>query len=84
MKKINAMLAIAVATSLILVAGCYDGGVTQPSTIGYDGYVEAGWAAFALADYDDAMINFELAIDIDVSQPDAYLGAVWFSILLSD
>ncbi len=84
MKKINAMLAIAVATSLILVAGCYDGGVTQPTAIGYDGYVDLGWAAFAAGDYDDAMSNFELAIDIDVSKPDAYLGAGWCSILLSD
>lgn len=84
MKKINAMLIAAVATSLILVAGCYDGGPAMPEVVGYDGYVDLGWAEFALAHYDDAMDNFQLAIDIDISKPDAYLGAGWCSILLSD
>ena len=82
MKKINTMIIAVVAASLILVAGCYDGGVTQPPVLGYDGFVAAGWAAFEAGDYDTAMDNFQWALEADVTRPDAYLGAGWSSILL--
>ncbi len=84
MKNINAILIAVIAASLILVAGCYDGGVTQPDVIGYDGYITAGWACFEAGDYVAAMDNFQNALDMDVSRPDAYLGAGWCSILLPD
>ncbi len=84
MKKINAILIAVIAASLILVAGCYDGGVTQPEVIGYDGYVTMGWACFEAGDYVGAMEAFQNALDMDVAKPDAYLGAGWCSILLPD
>ena len=84
MKKINTMIIAVVATSLILVAGCYEGDPTMPEVLGYDGYVTAGWVAFEAGDYVSAMENFQFAIEIDTSRPDAYLGAGWSSILLPD
>ncbi|OPX31540.1 MAG: hypothetical protein B1H09_02640 [Gemmatimonadaceae bacterium 4484_173] len=84
MKKINAMIIAVIAASLILVAGCYDGGAPMPPVDGYDGLVAAGWEAFEAADYISAMENFQAAIDMDVSRPDAYLGAGWTSVLIPD
>ncbi len=84
MKKINATLIAVIAASLILVAGCYTEDPTMPDVIGYDGYLSAGWVAFEAGDYESAMDNFQFAIEIDTSRPDAYLGAGWCAVLLPD
>ncbi len=84
MKKINTAIIAAVAASLILVAGCYEGGVTQPTPIGYDGFIEDGWDFFNDGDYESAMNSFQQAIDMDATRPEGYLGAGWCSILLPD
>lgn len=84
MKKINAIIIAVVAASLILVAGCYDNVTEHPEVEGYMGFVNTGWAAFEAGDYETAMNNFQWAIEMDVSRPDAYLGAGWCSILLPD
>ena len=42
MNKINTTILAVVAASLILVTGCYDGGITQPDVTGYDGFIAAG------------------------------------------
>ncbi len=84
MNKINTMILAVVAASLILVAGCYDGGVTQPSVTGYDGFITAGWAFFVAGDYDSAMEQFQQAIDMDVSRPEGFLGAGWCSVVIPD
>lgn len=84
MKKINTAIIAALAASLILIAGCYDGGNPQDPITGYDGFITAGWACFEAGDYVMAMENFQAAIDMDVSRPEGYLGAGWTSILLPD
>lgn len=84
MKKINTAIIAAVAASLILVAGCYEGGVTRPTPIGYDGFIEDGWAFFDAGDYEAAMNSFQQAIEMDSTRPEGYLGAGWCSILLPD
>lgn len=84
MRRINAAVAAAVVASLILVAGCYEGGVTQPSVKGYDGFIAEGWAAFEAGDYQSALNSFNQAIDMDVERPEGYLGTGWCSILLPD
>ncbi|KAF5409815.1 MAG: hypothetical protein C5S43_06000 [Candidatus Methanocomedens sp.] len=84
MKRINAMILVAVAASLILVAGCYDNVTEYPEVEGYTGFISAGWTAFEAGDYETAMLNFQWAIDMDASKPEGYHGAGWTSILLPD
>jgi hypothetical protein len=84
MKRINLVIIAALAASLILVAGCYEGGVTQPPVPGYDGFIADGWIDFEAGDYTSAMVHFQAAIDMDVSKPQGYLGAGWCSVLLPD
>ena len=84
MKKINAMLIAVVAASLILVAGCYDGGPTMPEVLGYNGFIADGWMYFEAGDYAMALESFECAINMDVTRPEGYLGAGWSTILLPD
>ena len=84
MKKINTAIIALVAASLILVAGCYDSAFSPDPIPGYDGFIAAGWAYFADAEYELAMENFQDAIDMDVTRPEGYLGAGWCSILLPD
>ena len=84
MNKINTTILAFVTASLILVAGCYDGGVTQPTVTGYNGFITAGWTAFEAGDYDTAMDNFQQAIDMDVTRPEGFLGAGWCSVVLPD
>lgn len=84
MKKINTAILAIVAASLILVAGCYEGGNPQEVPNGYDGFITAGWNCFEAGDYEMAMENFQAAIDMDVTRPEGYLGAGWCSIVLPD
>jgi len=84
MKRINSVLIAVLAASLILVAGCYEGGVTQPPVSGYDGFIADGWAAFEAGSYDSAMVHFQAAIDMDTTRPEGFLGAGWCTILLPD
>ncbi len=84
MKRINAMILVAVAASLILVAGCYDNDAVYPEVEGYMGFINAGWDAFEDGDYEIAMENFQWALEMDSSRPEAYHGAGWASILLPD
>ncbi len=84
MKRINTMILVAVAASLILVAGCYDNVTEYPEVEGYMGFINAGWAAFEAGDYETAMDNFQWALEMDTSRPEAYHGAGWTSILLPD
>lgn len=84
MKRINTMILVAVAASLILVAGCYDNVTEYPEAEGYTGFIEAGWIAFEAGDYETAMDNFQWALEMDTSRPEAYHGAGWTSILLPD
>ncbi len=84
MKKINTSILAVVAASLILVAGCYEGGVTQPPVLGYSGLIAAGWTAFEAGDYSDAMKSFQAAIEMDASRPAGFLGAGWCSIVDSE
>lgn len=84
MKRINTMILVAVAASLMLVAGCYDNVTEYPDVEGYTGFINAGWTAFEAGDYETAMENFQWAIEMDASRPEAYHGAGWTSILLPD
>lgn len=87
MKRINTMILVAVAASLILVAGCYDNVTEYPEVEGYMGFINAGWDAFEAGDYSEksgAMFYFQAAIEMDASRPEAYHGAGWTSILLPD
>lgn len=82
MKRTIALLA---GLALVLVSGCGDKLPTDiPDVIGYDGLVAQGWQAYDQASYDSAMVMFQQAIDVDVTRPEAYLGAGWTSIHLSD
>ena len=84
MKKATNLIVSVIAASLILVTGCYDNAMDGESVPGYDGTVANGWTAFDAGDYEGAIECFLAAIDMDVSQPDAYLGAGWCSILLPE
>ncbi len=84
MKRIKSMILVAVAASLILVAGCYDNVTEYPEAEGYMGFINTGWTAFGLGDYETAMQNFQWALEMDTSRPEAYHGAGWTSILLPD
>lgn len=84
MKKATNMILAVIAASLILVAGCYDGGNPQENPIGYDGFIADGWEYFEAAEYEMAMESFQAAIDMDVSRPEGYLGAGWCSIMIPD
>jgi len=82
MKRTIALLA---GLALVLASGCGDKLPTDiPDVIGYDGLVAQGWQAYDQASYDSAMVKFQQAIDVDVTRPEAYLGAGWASIHLSD
>lgn len=82
MKRTIALLA---GLALVLVSGCGDKLPTDiPDVIGYDGLVAQGWEAYDQASFDSAMVMFQQAIDVDVTRPEAYLGAGWASIHLSD
>lgn len=82
MKRTIALLA---GLALVLVSGCGDKLPTDiPDVIGYNGLVAQGWQAYDQASYDSAMVKFQQAIDVDVTRPEAYLGAGWASIHLSD
>ena len=82
MKRTIALLA---GLALVLSAGCGDKLPTDiPDVIGYNGLVAQGWQAYDMGDYMTAMQKFEQAIDIDVTRPEAFLGAGWSSIHLSD
>lgn len=84
MKRINTAIIATVAASLILVAGCYEGGNPQDNPIGYNGFIENGWIAFEAGNYEAAMTSFQAAVEMDASRPQGYLGAGWCSILLPD
>jgi hypothetical protein len=84
MKNIKTTIIVLLAASLILLSGCYDGGSPMPPVLGYTGLVNAGWASFKAGDYKKAMDNFEAAMEMDCSRPEAFLGAGWASILLPD
>ena len=84
MKTTSKMILTVLAASLILVTGCYNSDFVEPPIPGYDGIVAAGWTAFDNGDYDAAMVCFQDAIDMDVSRPEAFLGATWCSVLLPD
>lgn len=84
MKKINAFILAVVIASLALVAGCYDNDVVYPETSEYMDFVNEGWACFQAGDIANAMVNFQIGIEMDVTRPEAYLGAAWSSIALSD
>ncbi len=84
MNKIKTTILAFVAASLILVAGCYDGGPAMPDPEYYDGFITNGWASFHAGDYDTAMEWFQQAIDMNVSKPEGFLGAGWCSVVLPD
>jgi hypothetical protein len=84
MKNATNLILTVIAASLILVTGCYDNVTEYQPAIGYEGFVNAGWDDFDAGDYESARTNFESAIDIDVTRPEAYLGAGWTALLQPD
>ncbi len=77
--------ALALLGSLVLLAGCGDQLPTDiPDSYGYDGFVSLGWEAYGEQDYEQALDYFKDGIDVDVSRPEAYLGAGWSSLFVAD
>jgi hypothetical protein len=78
-------LVLPILASLLFLGGCGD---QLPSDIddpyGVEGYIEMGWDEYAAGNYDDALANFQAAIEADVTHPGGYLGAGWASINLAD
>ena len=78
-------IALFAGIALVLMAGCGDKLPTDiPDVIGYNGIVAQGWQAYDQGDYNTAMQKFQEALDIDVTRPDAFLGAGWTSVHLTD
>lgn len=84
MKRTFRLTIAVLAASLVFVTGCYENDVAYPAVPGYDGLVAAGWEDFGNSDYVSAMENFQNAIEIDTSRPEAFLGAAWSAAVLPD
>ncbi len=80
MKPVLLLISVVVA----LTASCNEHPAELPSPVGYDGFLTLGWKAIQEGDYNVAFDYFEQAIDIDVFQPDAYLGGGIACLYLED
>ncbi len=80
MKQITA---IVILGSLVLLSGCYES-PTYPDPQGYNGFLESGWDAYEVGNFETALQCFLDAIDIDPSLPGGYVGAGWASLYLPD
>lgn len=83
MKVLRSLVLPAVA-SLVLFAGCNPENPVLPDPKGAEGYCQDGWDAYAAHDFGLALENFQAAIDVDVTYEEAYLGAGWASLNVSD
>ncbi|MBN2609598.1 MAG: hypothetical protein JXA64_10830, partial [Candidatus Fermentibacteraceae bacterium] len=63
MKQITA---IVILGSLVLLSGCYES-PTYPDPQGYNGFLESGWDAYEVGNFETALQCFLDAIDIDPS-----------------
>lgn len=77
-------LFLPVLCGAVLFAGCNPESPTLPEPPGVPGLCDQGWEYYAAGDFTNAMESFQDAIDADVTYPEAYLGAGWTSIHLSD
>ena len=79
------ILAIAILGSLVLLGGCGDQNPTDlPDVIGYQGFIELGWASYNTGNFEIALEYFQDAIDIDPAMPAGFVGAGWSSLYLPD
>ena len=79
------IVTIAILGSLVLLGGCGDQLPTDiPDAVGYQGFLELGWDSYHDANFEIALDYFVDAIDIDASRSEAFVGAGWASLYLSD
>ncbi len=75
---------LAVLAILAFGSGCGELPSGLPEPEGYDGFLALGWQAIQQGQYQEAFDRFEQAIDVDVSRPDAYLGAATACLYLEN
>ena len=85
MRSTRAALLLVLGASLVLMTGCGDQLPEDlPDVIGLQGFLNNGWDAFEAQNYDEALEYFEQAIEADLSCAEAYLGAGWSCLYLTD
>lgn len=60
---------------VLLLAACAELPSGLPGVEGYDGLVDLGWEAFVQWRHEESMDYFQSAIEVDVTRPEALLGA---------
>ena len=71
--------------SLVLMTGCGDQNPEDlPDPVGVEGFLNNGWAAFEAKNYEEALDYFDQAIGAGAQNAEAYLGAGWSCLYLTD
>jgi hypothetical protein len=82
--KLVSKAILAILSSSLVLLGCGQDNPVLPDVVGAQGFVQAGWDAYRINDFETAMDYFQQAIDAAVDWPDGYLGAGWTAIFLDD
>ncbi|HOA04827.1 MAG TPA: hypothetical protein PLX54_04025 [Candidatus Fermentibacter daniensis] len=82
--KVLRSLVLPAVVSLVIFAGCNPENPVLPDPKYAEGYCQDGWRAYAAHDFAQALECFQAAIDVDVTYSEAYLGAGWASLNVSD
>ncbi len=82
--KLVSKAILAILSSSLVLLGCGEDNPVLPDIPYAQGFVELGWDAYRVNDFETAMDYFLQAIDAAVDWPDGYLGAGCTAIFLDD